>query len=268
MVPDGLLPKPSNQFDGNAVTDRLLLPAASSSTQVQRASWRYMHARAPGLNQSGEEIRMTRQPFRTGVFIIGLMLAAGACQREGADEQSPGVPPGAPPPAAEQPQGEPIRDVNIIIVASDRAPLLGRQVELTGATVQRVSNDRVFWVGATQDRAFPVYLDDQARSALLSAQQRLAQGDRVTIVGEVRKPPGVDDLQRQWNMAAQDAEDLSRSQAYIHAIRIMLGQQQQPGMQPVQPPGQPGQQPGQQPVQPGQPQPGQPGQPGQTPQPG
>ncbi len=191
---------------------------------------------------------MTSQPFRSGVFIIGLMLAAGACQRESADEHSPGVRPGT----ADQQAAAPIRDVNSLVAATDRTQLVNRQTELTSVIVQSVSTDRVFWVGTAADRTIPVFLDDQARSALLTAQQRLTQGDHVTLVGEVRKSPGVDDLQKEWNLSAQDAEQLSRAQVYIHAKRILLGQQPQPGMQPGQP---------------GQPQP-LPAQPGQTPQPG
>lgn len=148
---------------------------------------------------------------------------------EGAAVQQPATPPAAGQPQAAQPAPEPIRDLTIVLVTPERATLFNRQVDLVGAQVQRVSNDRVFWIGPNAERVVPVYLDDQARSALQQSQHKLAKGDQVALVGELRQSPNVQLLQQQWALSSQEANELSGSQVYLHVNRILVGQQ--PGTQ-------------------------------------
>gem|GEM_PF-5059433 len=227
------------------------------------------------MNHSGDKaMKKTWQPIRTGAFILGMAIALGACQRE-EEKETTTVPPSAPttPGAEDEGTTTPIRDVDSIITAPDRTANLNRQAELTNTGVQRVANERVFWVGTATDRAIPVYIDDDARRSLPADQQRLNAGDRVTVIGEIRRAPSTDDLQRQWKLSAQDAEQVNKAQVYVHAKQIALLKEEpvMPGEPPEQPkeqPRQPGQAPGQPGQAPGQPgkAPGQPGQaPGQSP---
>ncbi|MBK9259836.1 MAG: hypothetical protein IPM54_08360 [Polyangiaceae bacterium] len=222
------------------------------------------------MNHSGiKAMKRTWRPIRNGAFIFGLAMAVGACQRGEVEEGVPAAP--TTPDTMDEGATTPIRDVDSIIDAPNRSANLNRQAELTNTSVQRVANDRVFWVGTATDRAIPVYLEDEARRSLPEDQPKLAMGDRVTLIGEIRRMPSKEDLQSKWNLTAEDAEQVSGAQVYVHATRITrvaeptpgepAGQPEQPEGQPAQPEGQPGQPPGQnQPGQPGEFRPGQPGQ--------
>ncbi|MDC3959173.1 hypothetical protein [Polyangium jinanense] len=185
-----------------------------------------------------------RRSFRF-VSVAGLFaaLAVAGCQErdrggqagaevrkggEGAAVQQPGTPPAAGQQQA-QPAPEPIRDLTIVLVTPDRPTLFNRQVDLVGAQVQKVSNDRVFWVGPSAERTVPVYLDDQARSALLQGQHKLQKGDQVALVGEIRQSPSTQLAQQQWGLSSQEANELTGAQAYLHVTRILIGEK--PGVQ-------------------------------------
>jgi hypothetical protein len=205
-----------------------------------------------------------RRSFRL-VSVAGLFaaLAVAGCQERdrggqaGAEVRKGGEgaahQPGAPPAGGQQlaqPAPEPIRDLTIVLVTPDRATLFNRQVDLVGAQVQRVSNDRVFWIGNSAERVVPVFLDDQARTALQQGQHKLAKGDQVALVGELRQAPNVQLLQQQWALSSQEANELSGAQVYLHVNRILIGQQ--PGQQGGQQQGTPGTQGTQQGTQGGQ----------------
>jgi len=197
-----------------------------------------------------------RRSFRL-VSVAGLFaaLAVAGCQErdrggqagaevrkggEGAAVQQPA----APPPGGQQlaqPAPEPIRDLTIVLVAPDRPTLFNRQFDLVGAQVQRVSNDRVFWIGPNAERVVPVYLDDQARSSLQQGQHKLQKGDQVALVGELRQAPNVQLLQQQWALSSQEANELNGGQVYLLANRILIGEQ--PGPKSGQPQGTQGGQP-------------------------
>jgi len=185
-----------------------------------------------------------RRSFRL-VSVAGLFaaLAVAGCQErdrggqagaevrrggEGAAIQQPDTPPAGGQQQAAQPAPEPIRDLTIVLVAPERATLFNRQVDLVGAPVQRVSTDRVFWIGHSAERVVPVYLDDQARSALQQGQHKLTKGDQVALVGELRQAPNVQLLQQQWALSSQEANELSGAQVYLHVNRILIGEK--PGL--------------------------------------
>ncbi|MDI1450743.1 hypothetical protein [Polyangium sp. 6x1] len=202
-----------------------------------------------------------RRSFRL-VSVAGLFaaLAVAGCQErdrggqagaevrkghEGAAVQQPGTtPPAAGQQQAQQPgaQAEPIRDLTIVLVTPERPTLFNRQFDLVGAQVQRVSNDRVFWIGPSADRVVPAYLDDQARSALQQAQHKLQKGDQIALVGQIREAPSAQLLQQQWGLSTQDAQELNNMQAYLYVTRILLGAK--PGVQGGEQQGTQGGQPG------------------------
>ncbi|MDI1480785.1 hypothetical protein [Polyangium sp. y55x31] len=188
-----------------------------------------------------------RRSFRL-VSVAGLFaaLAVTGCQErerggqagaevrrggEGAAVQQPGAPAPAGQPQGQQPgaTAEPIRDLTIVLVTPDRPALFNRQVDLVGAQVQKVSNDRVFWVGPSADRTVPVYLDDQARSSLQQGQHKLQKGDQVALVGQIRQTPSAQLAQQQWGLSSEEANELSGAQAYLHVTRILIGEK--PGLQ-------------------------------------
>ncbi len=186
----------------------------------------------------------------TGLFVALVAVGNGCQERDrggqaGAEVRRGGEQPALPPAEGQQAQpgaaAEPIRDVTILIVAPDRAVFLNRPIDLVGAEVQRVSNDRVFWIGPSADRTAPVYLDDQAQSSLQQGQHKVQKGDRVALVGQLRQAPSVQQLQQQWALSSQEADELTRSQVYLHVTRILIGEKPgAPGEQPGAPGGQPG----------------------------
>ncbi|MDI1436019.1 hypothetical protein [Polyangium sorediatum] len=192
-----------------------------------------------------------RRSFRL-VSVAGLFaaLAVAGCQErdrggqagaevrkggEGAAVQQPATPPPGGQQLAQPAAPEPIRDLTIVLVTPDRPTLFNRQFDLVGAQVQRVSNDRVFWIGPNAERVVPVYLDDQARSSLQQGQHKLQKGDQVALVGELRQAPNVQLLQQQWALSSQEANELSGGQVYLLANRILIGEQ--PGPKSGQPQG-------------------------------
>lgn len=179
-------------------------------------------------HSSIKAVKRTWRPIQNGALIVGLGMAVGACERGDVKE---GVPPPTPttPDTMDEGAAEPIRDVDVIIIAVDRTANLNRQVELTNTQVQRVASDGVFWIGANPDRTIPVYLDDEVRRSLPANEPQLQMGDRVTLMGEIRRSPSTEDLQSKWKLAAQEAEQVRNAQIYIHATRLMRVVEPAPG---------------------------------------
>lgn len=123
----------------------------------------------------------------------------------------------------------------MILSTPQRTALIGRNVDLAGVPIQKLSNEQVFWVGPTADRAVPVLIDEQLRGAL---KEKLEKGEQVTVQGELRQVPAVDVLEKQWDLSRDEAETIARSQVYLHARNITVGAAPQQGAQPQQ--GQPG----------------------------
>lgn len=178
----------------------------------------------------------TRRAPLACLFVALAALGGGCKERDSgtAGAEVRGTKPGA---ETQQPAPlggattEPIRDINILIVSADRRALMNRQVDVVGTEVQKVGTDRIFWIGQSEDRSVPVYLDDASRAALQQTQHKLQKGDKIALVGDLRETPKVQTMEQLWSLSAADAEAFARSPVYLHARRILVGAE---GAQPEQ----------------------------------
>jgi hypothetical protein len=115
---------------------------------------------------------------------------------------------------------------------AERLERVNRPVDLSHVQVQRVSSDRLFWMGGSAEHAVPIFLDEGAQAGLEG--KKLAPWQYVNVEGTVQRLPDAQTLQTQWNMLPEEAQALSQSNPiYVLAHRVTFelagGQPPQPG---------------------------------------
>lgn len=119
--------------------------------------------------------------------------------------------------------GRAIKDRNELVDDDwqERLEKVNRPVDMGHVQVQRVSNDRLFWLGGSAEHAVPVLLDESARAGLEGKQ--LVPLEYVKIEGTVQRLPDVQTLQTQWALPAEEAQALSQSNPiYVLAHSVKL----------------------------------------------
>jgi hypothetical protein len=173
-----------------------------------------------------------------GALLAALALASFGCDRRdggtaGAEVKGRG---GDHPSLGSKPEqsGRAITDRSVLVDDdwNDRLELVSRPVDMGHVQVQRVSNERLFWMGGSAEHAVPILLDEGARAGLEG--KALAPWQYVKIEGTVQRLPDVQTLQTQWNLAPEEAQALSQSNPiYVLAHRVRFemagGQPPDPG---------------------------------------
>jgi hypothetical protein len=130
--------------------------------------------------------------------LLAMAAPAAACKQEGG---------GSTPPPVELARATPVTDL-AAIVGRDGPDLAGRPAQITGARVQQVVDQRVFWIGPSDTR----------RVLVVAGQPVDVQQDQpVDVTGTVERVPSAPEGLRPLDLA-QQAEDLLRIQiVYIRA---------------------------------------------------
>jgi hypothetical protein len=147
---------------------------------------------------------------------------ASASPTAGATGASPAA---SPSPAAVGGGTEPLADVLVIIDTPDQTTLVGREVALQTVQVQRVTGDVTFWVGPSDDpeQQVLVVLDESSTSNdQTEGRYDVTPGQTINLYGEVRAFPGVEALQEEFNLTADDLQDWSDEQIYLFAERLEI----------------------------------------------
>lgn len=110
---------------------------------------------------------------------------------------------------------EPV-DVMVVLNASDPSSYESRRVQLQNVRVQKVVSDRVFWVGPDGGQWLLVTHGDPTSMGPISATP-IQEGQTVTLVGELRTPPGAAQARAAWRLDQTGADMLGRSRLYLVA---------------------------------------------------
>lgn len=105
------------------------------------------------------------------------------------------------------------------ISSGSAAQLNGREVRLSGITVDRLSGDHAFWTKTSQGQPVFVMLDNDIR------QPQLRQGATVTVAGQLKKVPRDQSKidAKQWGLANDDITQLMKSGVFVRAHALMTG---------------------------------------------
>ena len=134
-------------------------------------------------------------------------------------------------PAAEAGQpadaaGEPMTDMAAIIDAPDQPALAGHQAQLEDVTVLSVTGDQAFWVGPSEDRRLLVILDEASTSGgATEGRYDVNPGQTLTISGEIRQMPPMEEARQQWNLSDAASAELGTQQIYLHANQLEILEQ-------------------------------------------
>jgi hypothetical protein len=121
--------------------------------------------------------------------------------------------------------GEPITDLLLIVDASDQPALVGKQVQSEGVKVQSVVGDKTFWVGPSTDQQLFVVLEEDPSAGPTEGQLDINPGQTVTLTGEVRQLPPMDEARAQWSLSDANSAQLANQQVYLYAKRAnIIGQ--------------------------------------------
>ncbi len=118
--------------------------------------------------------------------------------------------------------GKTVTAVNFFGFTKDKASLVGREVDLRSARVNRVLSDRVFTVKSENDEMF-VMLDENLDTAGGKEQQiKIRPGQNVKLNGSFRDVPTEetsDELQH-GDLKIKDYEQMKNQNVYLHATSV------------------------------------------------
>jgi hypothetical protein len=123
----------------------------------------------------------------------------------------------APPPPGSDTTGSTtseVTDLKPVYTASDRQSYVGRQVNLQNVQVQKVVSDTTFWIG---DNANEHMFVTGVRNG--NATQKLKQGQRVSIKGQIERMPDENTRKTGWGIT--DQADFNGQDIYLRAQEIM-----------------------------------------------
>lgn len=119
------------------------------------------------------------------------------------------------------PEAEEIRDLSTITQDPNPSNLAGRSVRLDSVTVLEVINDNLFWVGTTENGLLLVSVDDKTIGLFTDdGPTGLQPGETVSLQGELRQVPSVDEIMTQWNLDESQANALSAQEVYLLANEV------------------------------------------------
>lgn len=112
-----------------------------------------------------------------------------------------------------------ITDINVLASAPDRTTLVGKKVDLSGATVQTVVGTYVFWAGDPHT-AIPVVREDRMNG---NVTEHVRAGERVRVTGVVRLLETVPSTDKLWDkITDQERRDILSSRVYIAADKVTI----------------------------------------------
>lgn len=119
--------------------------------------------------------------------------------------------------------GSPIVDLTAIVGAPAPATLVGRRVELTGATVQEVISDRVFWIGDAKRQLLVALDETPTPDAAVEGMVNVQKGQTVRLEGTVQPLPSKEVMKNAWKVK-QPAKVAGRQTIFVQARRVIPAQ--------------------------------------------
>ncbi len=93
---------------------------------------------------------------------------------------------------------------------------IGDQFKLTGVTVSRVRGDRAFLVNDGSVQGYPALLSDTLNNGSQENRVAITPGGRYALSGTIKAlPTDTTQLQQQFNLTAQEAQEVSQYGAYL-----------------------------------------------------
>lgn len=118
-----------------------------------------------------------------------------------------------PPQTGEEAETPVVRDLDTLLFPADDQNLAGRQVDIDTASVFSEPNERIAWVGPSEQNRILV-VQDQLTD--------ISKGDMVSVAGVVRRLPESDSYPEEWNLSEADRNKLQNQMYYIEASSLTL----------------------------------------------
>ncbi len=91
--------------------------------------------------------------------------------------------------------------------------------------VQSVVGDQAFWVGPSQDQQLFVVLEEDPSAGATEGQVDVNAGQMVSIMGEIRELPSMEEARAQWGLSEANTAQLANQQVYLHAEQVEIAGQ-------------------------------------------
>lgn len=133
--------------------------------------------------------------------------------------------PSASPSTAAGGDTGPLTDIAVIVGTAEPATLVGRELALEGVTVQRVTGDVTFWVGPEDEaQQVLVVLNEIPTPSDSDTEGRydVNPGQTINLFGEVREFPGLEALQQEFNITAENLDEIAAQPIYLFAERLEI----------------------------------------------
>ena len=167
-------------------------------------------------------------PLLLGALALGLSLRLGD-RREALATDAPratGAETGGQATAGEGAQagaaGGALTDMLVVVNEPNKAAFVGRPAQFTNVTVQRVTGDRTFWIGPSEDRQLFVVIDEEEGGGQAEGQVTVRASQIVTLSGVIQQLPSAAEAQQQWGMDAGASAELANQQVYLHARQVEI----------------------------------------------
>lgn len=116
---------------------------------------------------------------------------------------------------------DPVTDVLVLVDTPDRRSLLGRQVQLSDVSVRRVTGDKTFWIGPSDDKQLLVVLNEEPTpGSSVEGRYNIEPGQTVDITGAMIQLPDADTARTLWGEAV--AREAADDQVYLRANQVKI----------------------------------------------
>ncbi len=99
--------------------------------------------------------------------------------------------------------------------ANARTGFGGRSFNLSGVEVSQVTGDKTFLVKMPDGSALLALLSDQLNRGTAENQNQVRAGQKYTMSGTVTATPSVAQVQQQWNISAEEAQQAQAKKVYL-----------------------------------------------------
>jgi hypothetical protein len=115
-----------------------------------------------------------------------------------------------------------------ILTATNKQPYVNQPFAIRNVPVQKMANDRAFWIGVNDSDTMLVVL---TRNQNTETNSNLQNGVRVNLSGTVERAPSAEHARRIWSLSEDDAKRLEQQGVYVQATQVQAGQAGQQGQQ-------------------------------------
>ena len=115
-----------------------------------------------------------------------------------------------------------VSDLRTIAFASNREVMVGRRVQVSNVTVERVISDRGFWVRLPDNKLLFCRLERALDDGQMEYLVQVKENQIATLNGVLAKPPSASFMDQKWDLESHEALEVAAFKIYLKVDGVVL----------------------------------------------